>query len=217
MEEWRPVVGYEGIYSVSSDGRVRRDATDAIKRLGHTGHGYYNVSLSRDGVQRSRMVHRLVLEAFVGPRPDGFECRHLDGDGFNNSLTNLAWGTKVENQRDRIRHGTHSRGRRHPMVKLTEQQAVDAFTSDEPSPTCAKRLGVSTSTVQCIRLGRLWAHATAGLQRSPKKRPGRPKLDPEAVRCIRSSAESNAVLAIRYGVDRSIISEVRGGKRWTDV
>lgn len=58
------------------------------------------------GRKDCRHVHRLVLEAFVGPCPEGMECRHLDGNPGNNVLSNLAWGTRKENILDRIQHDT---------------------------------------------------------------------------------------------------------------
>lgn len=66
------------------------------------------VSLRRDGRKFPRVVSRLVLENFVGPCPPGMECRHLDGDSTNNRLNNLAWGTRLQNASDRIRHGTYA-------------------------------------------------------------------------------------------------------------
>lgn len=88
--------------------------------------GYPQVDIYyRDGdarVRRTCLIHHLVLEAFVGPRPQGCECRHLDGNPTNNILTNLVWGTHVENMRDRARHGTHDKARRthcprrHPLA-----------------------------------------------------------------------------------------------------
>lgn len=52
-------------------------------------------------------VHAVVLNAFVGPRPDGMVCRHLDDDKTNNALSNLCWGTPRENQLDVVRNGNH--------------------------------------------------------------------------------------------------------------
>lgn len=49
----------------------------------------------------------MVLNAFVGPPPPGFEGCHKDGDRANNALSNLYWGTRSDNQRDRVRHGRH--------------------------------------------------------------------------------------------------------------
>lgn len=57
-------------------------------------------------VARTRKIHHLVLEAFVGPRPDGLETCHNDGVPANNWLTNLRWDTKPNNAKDRRVHGT---------------------------------------------------------------------------------------------------------------
>lgn len=110
-EEWRAVPGYEGLYEVSNEGRVR-----SMKRRGTSGKvlahkraqrgGYLTVSLLRHCEQTTRPVHSLVLEAFVGPRPAGAEIRHLDGDPTNARLGNLAYGTHSENARDKRAHGT---------------------------------------------------------------------------------------------------------------
>ncbi len=85
---------------------------------------HMTVSLRKDGKMRSFYVHRLVLEAFVGPCPGGMECRHLDGDTSNNYLTNLCWGTCQENQMDRVRHGTSNRGERCAASKLTTEKVL---------------------------------------------------------------------------------------------
>lgn len=114
--KWAPVVGYEGIYEVSSDGRVR-----SLRRLDARGRlvggrelsislhpsGHQVVKLSRDGVSESAKLHRIVLIAFAGLPPDGCEVLHYDGDPANNHVENLRWGTRSENLRDSVRHGTH--------------------------------------------------------------------------------------------------------------
>ncbi len=112
-ERWLPLPGYEGLYDVSDHGRVRswhpwrshpvpRERSQYVRPDGHMG-----VGLNKNGVQWSAKVHLLVMSAFVGPRPDGMETRHLDGDPANNVLPNLAYGTKSENALDSVRHGTH--------------------------------------------------------------------------------------------------------------
>lgn len=110
-EEWRPVVGFEDAYEVSDTGLVRSRRTGKeLRQACLTRGGYRMVSLcdARNGVRRrDRRVHQLVLEAFVGPRPEGMLTRHLDGDGSNNRLTNLRYGTSEENNRDIVRHGRH--------------------------------------------------------------------------------------------------------------
>lgn len=112
-EVWKPVVGHEGRYEVSSMGRVRSMDRITLTKLGHTvrhrgkllnpsilKQGYRQLKM--DGVQRT--VHTLVLEAFVGPRPDGFDGCHNDGNPENNRVENLRWDTRSANQQDRARH-----------------------------------------------------------------------------------------------------------------
>lgn len=85
--------------------------------------GHLRVRLCRtSGRAVERMVHRLVLEAFVGPCPPGQMCRHFpDRDPANNRLSNLQWGTAQENQDDRKVHGTNHSvcGENHGSAKLT--------------------------------------------------------------------------------------------------
>lgn len=104
-ENWKPVVGFEGYYEVSDQGQVR-----GVRRMGShgkclsqqtTAEGYKRVNLYANGVYKKKRVHHLVLEAHVGPCPEGMEGRHLDGDPGNNAVGNLRWGTHSENLWDR--------------------------------------------------------------------------------------------------------------------
>ena len=121
-ERWLPVVGYEGFYEVSDLGRIRSLPRLTVWRNGRKRHypgkilnpyisprdGYARTPLSVQGVRSSPLlVHCLIAEAFLGPCPEGQEVRHLDGDPANNVLTNLKYGTHGENERDKVRHGTH--------------------------------------------------------------------------------------------------------------
>lgn len=115
IEHWRPVRDYPG-YEVSTLGRVR--SIDRVTDRGRKWRGrmmtpssmprgYQVVTLWREGKQRTALVHRLVLAAFVGPAPEGMEALHADGDATNANLANLSWGTHAENQADQVEHGTH--------------------------------------------------------------------------------------------------------------
>lgn len=113
-ERWRPVVGLEDRYHVSSLGRVlslpkRGHRDPMILRATPSNRGGYPTVSLRDGRggRKMRGVHQLVLEAFVGPRPDGALALHYDDDPSNCTLANLRWGTRSENLHDAVRNGRH--------------------------------------------------------------------------------------------------------------
>ena len=101
-EEWRDIPGYEGKYQVSNLGNVfslnkQRIITGKVDRK-----GYREIQLWSDATYKCFRVHNLVLLTFVGPRPDGCpETRHLNSDPSDNRLSNLAYGTQLENGADR--------------------------------------------------------------------------------------------------------------------
>lgn len=120
-EQWRPVVGWEGWYEVSDLGHVRSMARVVRGSRGCVQHlksrartikpgfgGYLTVVLYRNNKGHGVRVHTLVLEAFIGPRPDDMECCHDNGDPSDARLSNLYWGTHSQNQLDQVRHGRHS-------------------------------------------------------------------------------------------------------------
>jgi len=87
--------------------------------FGKTGHDYGRVNIQGT----PRLVHRLVLAAFVGPCPKGMEARHFpDRSRRNNKVSNLKYGTRLQNIHDRIFHGTDNRGSRSGTAKLTWKQ-----------------------------------------------------------------------------------------------
>lgn len=105
-EQWRPVVGWEGLYEVSSEGRVRsfrRGANGRVLRPGIASHGYPTVALGRGNTQS---VHVLVAAALLGPCPEGQEVRHRDGKRTNPRATNLRYGTRSDNINDAVRSGS---------------------------------------------------------------------------------------------------------------
>jgi hypothetical protein len=124
-ETWLPVVGWEGLYEVSDQGRVRSLNRIIVTKHGvrkrHCGrilaggkrdaNGHLNVVLA-DDIHQTRQVHDLVLRAFYGSPPTGLIGRHINGKGSDNRLSNLCWDTCSQNAFDRVRHGTHHYTRR---------------------------------------------------------------------------------------------------------
>jgi hypothetical protein len=113
-----PVAGYPG-YVINREGVIvgkygrplkpRRQNPSRNGNLAYLMVALYDGSGNRD----DRYIHHLVLETFVGPRPEGMEARHLNGDYSDNRLRNLTWGTKSENMKDRIKH--------HPRCKRCDK------------------------------------------------------------------------------------------------
>jgi hypothetical protein len=171
--EWRDIPGTGGAYEVSSAGQVRskdRSGTDKrgrprfragrLLRPGVTNeYEYVNIRLA--GRHGSRKVHDLVTAAFIGPKPDGMQVRHLDGDRRNNNVDNLAYGTPKENMADAIAHGTVPRGQSHKLSKLTDNLVAEARLMRQGGITygaLADRFGVSEGVIRKAVVGETWAH-----------------------------------------------------------
>lgn len=164
---WRPVVGYEGIYEVrqgTDGGRVRRVAPVNRSYVGRelgrcsrrtAGTPYWRAVLSRPGERpRLRFLHHVILEAFVGPRPEGCEACHQDDNPSNNTIPNLYWGTRSDNLRDAHRNGRMAatrrmRGDAHPNIKMTlvKLSALRSAMKRGEVVGLAKRFGVSGATL----------------------------------------------------------------------
>lgn len=119
-EQWLPVLDWEGFYEVSDQGRVRSLDRTIIRSDGKVkrfrgkflapqddGKGYPQVSLSRNAKPRTYHIHRLVLDAFVGPRPEGKETCHGNDVSDDNLLENLRWDYHPANQREMVANGHH--------------------------------------------------------------------------------------------------------------
>jgi hypothetical protein len=173
-EVWLPVPGYEGLYSISSIGRVRAHAKVVARRDGRThlvqqrimrpgisGKGYQSVGLVGPLGRRTHYVHHLVLTAFVGPMPEGQEACHGDGTPTNNHKGNLRWGTRLSNHADKKLHGTTSAGERHHGAKLTDATvlAIRKRVAQGAAPsTVGDEFGVSRQTGYRAATGKSWSH-----------------------------------------------------------
>lgn len=172
-EEWRDILGWEGLYQISNLGSVK-----SLQRIVLTGkqrrpvlkperqlHGYVNsvgyrvVLLSR--YQRSRLetVHRLVCETFHGPQPALHEVAHGNGVRTDNRAANLRWATRRENMLDKVRHGTRQNGTRNPFARLTEDQVKQIRARPEDSLVeLANAFCTDISNVWKIRHRKSWTH-----------------------------------------------------------
>jgi len=126
--------------------------------------GYYRVTLCKHGKQYNKTLHRLVLEAFVGPCPPNMECCHNNGIPTDNRLENLRWDTYRKNQLDRVRHGTSDVGKYVGEAGATSkisnrnrrlimyQYATRLFSQRE----LGEMYGVHQTTIHYIICGKTW-------------------------------------------------------------
>jgi hypothetical protein len=166
----QPIEGFL-FYRVSRDGEVQscwgrrcrnrqKGTWQPLKPIRRDG-GYYSVNLHREGKKTARYIHHLVLETFVGPRPPGLVCRHLDGDPSHNHVGNLRWGTYAENEADKFIHGTRVRGSAAARSKLREEQVVEIRSERSagvPIRQLAAHHGVSHQTIRAVVSGNTWRH-----------------------------------------------------------
>lgn len=186
-EIWKPVVGYEGKYEVSSEGRVRsisrwhtviqqgnpvrKPIKGRVLKDADDGIGYRLVNLrggSNDGTVR---VHQLVALAFFGYPPGDigptkWQVNHKDGNKANNHLSNLEWVTHLGNMQHASRTGLVERGEDRDCAKLTRNKVVDIrrrVAEGEKQCDLAEEYEVSRATVCCVVKGTRWGHVKEGL------------------------------------------------------
>ncbi len=175
--EYREIEGFPGYY-VGNDGTVwscrmqgggKRDyiklssipkqLTPDINKHG----GHLVVTLQGENSSFRFPVHTLVLEAFVGPRPEGLVARHFpDRDPTNNNVSNLGWATTAENQADKITHGTSCRGEKCGMSKMTRENVIKLremySTGDYTQKQLGDLFGITQVNTSSIVRRKIWAH-----------------------------------------------------------
>lgn len=164
-EEWRPVVGFEDGFEISSYGNVR--SVDKMTRDGRfwkgreikkhrAGQGYLRAVLCVDGKSHHLYIHRLVADAFI-PNPDGKpEVNHKDGNKHNNIVSNLEWVTKSENGLHSYRElgrkpSRNTLGKPSPRRKFTDDQVRDIRKDTRYQRVIAEEYGVAQTTIGAIK------------------------------------------------------------------
>jgi hypothetical protein len=169
METFKPVVGFEGVYSVSDTGRVvslsRIDSAgktrvERVLKPTINKDGYAKVNFWDDGRCYRLFLHRIVHEAFIGPIPDGYEINHLNGIRNDNRPANLSAVTHAENviySRDVLKanYATYGNGRMtRAQIDTIKELAAAGISQRE----IATQLGFAKASVWNVLRGKTWAH-----------------------------------------------------------
>ena len=168
-EQWKPVVGMERFYDVSNRGRVKskhrigRRPKGGVLSLSSNTKGYRRIRLSGCGRCFSIVVHRLVLEAFIGPPPSQLhQTNHKNGIKSDNNVTNLEWVTPTQNNHHAMSNGLWlpNLGEAHGRAKLhaSDIPVIRALQGKESSVAIGKRYGVSSAAITLIWRRINWKH-----------------------------------------------------------
>lgn len=172
LEIWKDAPGYEGLYKVSSHGRIislsiRKHGQEMAPyiQLNSKG-GYKRYYFTKEGKKKAISGHIFVARLFV-PNPLNLpEVNHIDNDRTNNHYLNLEWTTRKGNcehasrqKRYRIAKGADS-----PHAKLDDKKVIEIRASSLPISFFADKFGVDPATVHAARIGKTWAHVKANVQ-----------------------------------------------------
>jgi hypothetical protein len=195
-------------YFASEDGHIFRNGSQRKPRT--NGRGYLRIKVSVNNAQWDEYVHRMVCAAYHGPCPDGFECRHLDGNRQHNSPSNLEWADKATNERDKIIHGTILSGERNGQAELTDAIVIEArrrAAAGERIDHIAASFGVNRLTLGQAIAGKRWKHLPGGLGSFSTRR----KFKPDGIVRIRREYASGRLqrdIAAEYGVNQTAIGAI---------
>ena len=203
---WKPITWTGGKYEVSDCGNVvctvdERTGKAVRKYLkpAHAGRGYPVVYLHVNGWGKREYVHTLVLETFIGPRPEGYVCNHKDGNKLNACVGNLEWVTERENNQHAVDTGlrTFKKGPEHPNYGKTTTELFGK-----------NRVGINNPFY-----GKTHSKATREIiaRKGSGERSSRAKLTNEQAGLIRldyTAGVTKAALAEKYGVSWWVVHDI---------
>jgi len=242
-EVWKKIKEFSG-YEVSSFGRVRSywarhgavvvlSQSSKLLKQRTSRCGYQFVFLKPDtervttkGTHKRLVtipVHRLVMEAFVGPRPNGYDIAHNDGKSKHNHVENLRYATRKENMSDAERHGTKVMGETVGTHKLTTKKVIAIkreYNSGKTScEKLARKFGVHHVSIVNIITGKTWKHVP--VDGPMLRRRGNAQLTEEKVleiqRLYKTTLLLSSEIAQAVGASVANVNLIGAGKAWTHI
>ena len=226
-ERWLPIVGWAQFYEVSSLGRIRsldrviidtcrggerrRFISGRLLSPRVDSRGYASLPLYGGGATKRKYAHSLVAAAFLGPRPEGHDVAHNDGNPSNNALSNLRYATRADNMADCVAHGTRHTGEMSPAAKLSAADVREIRKVRGNLAILAKHYGIGKMQVSRIQRGLRWADSFEQEKLPELVR----KLTEDNVAAIRAMrGRPTAEIARQFKVSPGYVSEIlRGAKR----
>ena len=160
-ERWKWIKGYEGLYTISDQGRVmgmpKKTHCGHIMKKGKIWSGYEKVSLCKNNLKRCYSVHRLVAKAFISNSDNKPEVNHKNGDRADNRAENLEWVTRGENEKHAYRTlgkkpNAPWRDKPNPNLrKFTPEQVIDIRSDNRPYRVIGADYGVSKTAIRDIK------------------------------------------------------------------
>jgi hypothetical protein len=158
-EMWLPIP-HNPEYLISDMGRISRGGKLLKPCLSSRGR-YFQIHI---GLKARFLIHRLVLQTFIGDPKPGFECNHKDGNKLNNALSNLEWVTRRGNVHHAFSLGLRStptcqlRGEQSPSARLNETQVLEIRSSKSNFAVLSRKYNVSKSAIERVVRRKTWKH-----------------------------------------------------------
>lgn len=220
-EIWRPILGYETLYHASNYGRIKSFQHNKVRILSPNITGtYLAVHLTKDGEEKVKYIHRLVAETFIPNTGNKSQVNHIDGNKFNNHVSNLEWVTRKENQRHAVKMNLHKSGEEHVSAKFTNEQVE--YVRENPDGLAVKDLAeffnVDATVISKIQLGKTYKTAGGTIRKSTKKKRSPNVTGDVCKELLRlyvkgSRTAGAAALAKSFGYDATTIWKIVSNKK----